>query len=80
MTFEQALAIARRIGAASPSFGPDAPAAQCWIDRIAWANEVAQRPGAIAASLARAIAEANRYAGRQGATHTKEPPCPNECE
>jgi hypothetical protein len=65
MTFEQARAIAIRLGAQTPLYDHEHPAAQCWIDRIAWAERCQAQVGT---SLARAIAEANRYAGRQGRT------------
>jgi hypothetical protein len=80
MTFEQARAIAIRLGAQTPLYDHAHPAAQCWIDRIAQAESIRDRSGRDITnqftweiSLARAIAEANRYAGRQGATDAGSP-------
>ena len=58
MRWIEAIEIAHRFGAKVPNCHVAAPAAQCWIDRIA-ALPIAQQQG----RLAEAIAEANHYTG-----------------
>jgi hypothetical protein len=65
MTFDQACDVAHHYGAALPTFADGAPAAQCWIDRIAMLPMAAQSLPMAARHtlLLRAIAEADRCAG-----------------
>jgi hypothetical protein len=58
MRWIEAIEMAHRFGAKVPNCHVAAPAAQCWIDRIA-ALPIAQQQG----RLAEAIAEANHYTG-----------------
>ena len=59
MNFRDARDLAIEFGAKLPKFDHTSPVAGCWMDRIEWLPCAAQHG---AAELAKAIAEANRYA------------------
>lgn len=59
MTYRDAQDLAIKFGAKLPKFDHTNPAAQCWIDRIAYIRTAAERG---IGEYHAAIAEANRYA------------------
>ena len=60
ITFQTAKDLATEYGAKIPRYDETSPAAQCWIDRIAYISVAAER-GLV--DYHKAIAEADRYAG-----------------
>jgi len=59
MNFRDARDLAIEFGAKVPAYDHTSPIAGCWIDRIEWLPNAAERGET---ALAEAIAEANRYA------------------